>query len=196
MALALLATAMLVSGGCGKQRNQTFRLDHLTSFDGSVVNAEGSGQLVVPENAREVYLGLSVQGKGKPTGDEMARTATNLAELRFTLEIFHEGSSNAVYRADVRVTNNYSYHYLWKPDYGVIMGGLEPFPSDWERTRGNVQASYPGGKESPAVHEGRLIPNERYQLRVVVVEPISLTNRLYLWLYTIGDIDPNSLRKL
>jgi hypothetical protein len=181
--LTLAVPMLAVLCGCVKQESGRFHLAEIGSFVASSAGNSVDGSFHLPDGFAGSCLGLSVDDSEREIGN-VAPLASNLARLRFSLEIFEDSASNAFYRAEVPLKDNYAYYPLWRPAYGVLIGGLEPLPYAWPETRTNSVAAFRYGKDAPPLENGKLLPNTAYRLRLTVLDPTPLTNRLHLWVYS------------
>jgi len=182
--MSMLAVPVLaVLCGCPKQESGRFHLQEIGSFIASSAGNNFDGSFTLPDGFAGSCLGLSVEDSQQPIG-KTTSLASNLAQLRFALQIFEDSAPNDFYQAEVSLKDNYAYYPLWSPAYGVLIGGLEPLPYAWLETRTNSVATFRYGKDAPSLENGKLRPNRAYRLRLTVLGPTPLTNRLHLWLYS------------
>jgi hypothetical protein len=176
--------------GCNKPPVAKFHLERIGGFNATSAGSQLEEHLYVPVGFDQSFLGISVRGQPQGHPSDLMQSATNLAGLRFELQLFQGDASNDFYRAEVSLTNNCAYHTLWQPDFGLLVGGIEPFPYAWENTRSNSRAAYRYGRDAFPVRGGKLAPYVNYRLRLTVLDPIPITNRLALWLYsTAGKVE-------
>lgn len=180
---ALAVPMLAVLCGCPKQESGRFHLQEVGSFVASTTGSGFDGSFYLPDGFAGSCLGLSVEDSQQQIGNT-ASLASNFAQLRFALQMFEDSASNDFHRAEVPLKDNYAYYPLWRPAYGVLIGGLEPLPYAWPETRRNSVAVFRYGKDAYPLDNGKLRPNVAYRLRLTVVDPTPLTNRLHLWVYS------------
>ncbi|MEI7728082.1 MAG: hypothetical protein WCO56_00805 [Verrucomicrobiota bacterium] len=169
--------------GCVKQESGRFYLQEIGNFAANSAGNNLDASFSLPEGFTGSCLGLSVKDSRQQMRFPIS-LASNLAQLKFTLQIFEDNASNAFYQAEVPLKNNSAYYPLWRPAYGVLIGGLEPLPYAWPETRSNTVAVFRYGEDSHALESGILRSKVAYRLRLTVRDSILLTNRLHLWLYS------------
>jgi hypothetical protein len=174
---------LLVVGGCSRDKSVKYELANIGNFYADAPGGYSEESFVVPAGFDESLLGLSVQGSPQQLPNAIA-LSTNLDRLRFSVQVFQGNSTNDFYHADVPIGTNCGYCPLWKPDFGVLIGGVEPFPYAWAQTKSNCVAGYTYGRNIFPVKNGTLRTNLEYRLRLTIISPIPLTNRLQLWLYS------------
>lgn len=183
---ACLLAVLLFAAGCSKNgTGGRYYLEKIGSLQMSSSTNQLDENFYVPPEFDNAILGLSVQGSSKLPASNQMNLATAVASLKFTLELFHEDSSESFYRAEILARSNSVLFPLWKPDMGYLLTGIEPFPyPDAGKQRAAVAGSYRQGKNDFPLANGRPLPGVSYRVRVRVDQPVAISNRIQLWLYS------------
>lgn len=180
MLLILMSVTLL---SCGQQKVAKSSLEKLGSFYGCSTSNWLEETFQLPSGFEGHCLGLSVEGSQEQIGD-VTCLAANLAQMRLLIQLFQKDESDYFYQAELSLRDNYAYYPLWRPAYGVLIGGLEPFPYAWPETSSNSVAMFRYGKSAGRLENGKLVPNVAYRMRLTVLDPTPVTNRLQLWVYS------------
>jgi hypothetical protein len=183
---ASLLAVFLFAAGCSK--NETggrYYLEKIGALQISSSTNHLDENFYVPPEFDNAILGLSVQGSHKLSASNQMNLVTAVASSKFTLELFHEDSSESFYRAEILVRSNSVLFPLWKPDLGYLLTGIEPFPyPDAGEQRAVVAGSYRQATNVFPLANGRPLPGVSYRVRVSVDQPVAVSNRFQLWLYS------------
>jgi hypothetical protein len=131
-------------------------------------------------------FGLSIQGSEAQLRSDSAVLISNAMRLKLTLQLFDQDGSNEFYSAQIHVASNCVYYPLWKPDFGYLIAGVEPFPYSHPSLKEVVTGKYRIGKDTLPLVGGKPSPGA-YRVRVTIDNPVSITNRFQLWLYSYRD---------
>jgi hypothetical protein len=186
---ASLLAVFLFAVGCSKDETVGGRyyLEKIGALQISSSTNHLDENFYVPPEFDNAILGLSVQGSHKLPASNQMSLVTAVASLKFTLELFHEDASESFYRAEILVRSNTVLFPLWKPDLGYLLTGIEPFPyPDAGEQRAVVAGSYRQATNVFPLANGRPLPGVSYRVRVSVDQPVALSNRFQLWLYSYG----------
>ena len=181
----LQISTFVTLASCAKIEKPTIQVQELGTFDVNRIGHYLNAGFRLKEGASTPHLGCTIQGiiNGQLDDNQVVYVKTNLWKLRFRLQLFQENATNDFYNATFNLAKNYNYHPWRRPDFSFIICGIEPFPYCLSETRRNVVALYRYGRDVYPVRGGQLVPNIGYSLRLEVLEPCALTNRLQLWLY-------------
>jgi hypothetical protein len=184
---ASLLAVFLFAAGCSK--NETIGGQYYLEKIGALQISSSTNHLeenfYVPPGFDNAILGLSVEGSHKLPASNQVNLVTAVAALKFTLELFHENSSESFYRAEILARSNSVLFPLWKPDMGYLLTGIEPFPyPEAGEQHAVVAGSYRQGKNVFPLAKGRPLPGVSYRVRVRVDQPVAISNRFQLWLYS------------
>jgi hypothetical protein len=173
--------------GCARKEASVFLLERVGSFPAARYGDTLDGTFYIYENYDRWALGISVPNLPVRSSDTASMLVSNLSQLRFKMELFHNNATKSFYHAELGLSNNLAYYPLWKPDFGVLVGGGREFPI--EMTAGGNLAESTRDVQPFPFRLGKLVPNENYRIRLTVLVPMALTNRLDLWLYGVGSCD-------
>jgi hypothetical protein len=202
----LLAIAMVLS--CGVKKEPPLGKEQaLGTFYLNTAGSWTEGEFRVSGAATNSSLGFAIQGLAQENPGlyvaQWKHVINELAsgQLRLKLQLFLKDSSNDFYCAEFplglagvgaeygtdRKGANYVYSGDSKRAYPLFFfSGIQPvgFYSDLD-LMGDAVVTRRFRSDSPALEHGKLIPNLDYRVKLTVLEPIPLTNRCLLCLYTV-----------
>jgi hypothetical protein len=186
--LLLWCTVSMCLPLLAESKDRLFWLQKIGSFHALSKGDKLDESIYIPDGVAHSILGLSVEGASySHPGLGRLALATNLSAMRLKILLFHSNSVSDFYRVELPLATNSAYYSLWMPDFGVLLGGIEPFPYAWQHTKSNSVASFQFGRDVFPLKDGQLISHLSYRIKLIVEAPVTVTNRLQLWLYSVPE---------
>lgn len=185
--MLISALGFCACGGCSKRiPTREYMMEKIGGFYANSTSNHLEENFYLRDGMDSSTFGLSIQGSEAQLRADSAGLMSNAVRLKFNLQLFHESSSNEFYRAEITVQSNCVYYPLWKPDFGYLIAGIEPFPYSRPGLQEIATGKYRLGKDALPLINGKPSPGA-YRVRLTVDQPVSITNRFQLWLYSYRD---------
>lgn len=180
----VVVLAALVLASCSKHKAEEFHLQEIGRFTADSAQNRIDVVFQLPRGYEAACLGISVDASARYMAEQDVRFLDEMLGLRLRIRMSAIQQPVCFYEESVGLRGNSAYYPLWQPNYGCLIAGVQPLPYGFPSQDKAAATNGFFDRKASCLKAGRLKPGTPYRLEIGVVDPISLTNRVHVWLYS------------